>query len=438
VLLSFFLDFLIVSRAIETFAALGIPLTEASCRTAETILKTMFSFRQPEELPFGDQLTSVIGELIDHRKPERVVIPLSAGNDSRGLLGATLRVFPKDRILCVTVGEGRNEEVLGARSICRRLGIEHRRVDPIKFGWPIDRAIAACQRTATANSVFRSVDLILFDEIARYCTPRTIVFSGWFGDTAAGGRWRWRGPVVRDGNDPEQALAMFLRKNGSSRDRVVDQAARDISLDFGMRTKRWMVASGFPAVTLYEAMDIGLRQILRIRANTMLGDAEVYAPYTDQRLLSFWFNRSPEDRFKQNLYHSSIKVSFPEVFSLPKDRSAAGSQNAQRSSKGAMGRRVDVLLDRVLGASERADVLYGENKRLLITELLDKLELRQCLPGWDISDVRQRYLAGPSGEALTVARTLASLEAHLSAGTLERMEDPEKPVAYPSRFRPSA
>ena len=415
---------------------LGVPVTEASCQIGDAFLRSVFQYTPTPDMPFGDLLTSVVGELIEERRPDRVLIPLSAGNDSRGLLGAALRVLPKDRLICVTVGERRHDDFVGARSICRRLGIEHHRIDPIRFEWSVDRAVAAAGNAFERQRVFRLVDLLLFDEIARFASPRTILLSGFFGDVAGGVKLD-RTAARRDGNDPQDAIDMFLAKNRTRGGPAPDEEAIATLLAFSDRSLEWLRDTGFRAMTRYETMDFGLRMALRIGANTGIGDTEVHSPYTDPRILTYMFNRSYEERIFQRHYKQSLHASFPEVFSLPKDRGMSQPPGRWRLERSAR-RRLDKFLDRIQGTSERADVPYGHGRRRFLVALLDRLEGRDCLHGCDIGEIRRRYLEEPSKKTLATAKVFASLETHIAAGTLVRMDGPVPDVAPERRLKSSA
>jgi hypothetical protein len=430
------LGFLSVSRAVETYAMLGLPVTRASCQIGEDFLRSIFRYDPTPDMPFGNLLTRVVGELIEERRPDRVLIPLSAGNDSRGLLGAALRVLPKERLVCVTVGEARSDDMVGAKAICRRLGIQHHRIDPIRFEWSVDQAVAAADAAFERQRVFRLVDLLLFDEIARFATPGTILLSGFFGDVAGGVKLD-RTPARRDGNDPQDVIDMFVAKNRTWGGPAPDEEAIETLQAFGDRSLTWLRDAGFRAMTRYETMDFGLRMALRIGANTGIGDSEVHSPYTDPRILTYMFNRSYEERVFQRLYKQSLRAAFPDVFCLAKDAGVPGSAGTSRLESAAR-RRLDSLLDRVQGTSERGDVPYGHRRRQFLLELLDRLENRDCLPDWNIGEIRRSYLEGRQKKALAGAKVFASLETHIAAGTLSRVDDAASDVAADLRLRPSA
>jgi hypothetical protein len=326
--------------------------------------------------------------------------------------------------------------MVGAKTICNRLGIEHHQINPIRFDWNIDRAVAAAGSAFERQRLFRLVDLILFDEIARFATPGTILLSGFFGDVAGGVKLD-RSPARRDGNDPQDAIDMFVSKNKIDAGLPPDKEAIDMLHEFGSRSLQWMRGSGFSAMTRYETMDFGLRMGLRIRANTGIGDTEVHSPYTDPRILTFLFSRSYEERVFQTLYKQSLRAAFPDVFCLSTDLGVSRPVGRSRLERAARS-RLDALLDRIQGTSERADVPYGHGRRRFLVGLLDRLEQRAGMPRWDIGNIRRRYLDGASKRSLGTAKVFASLETHIAAGTLVQMDGPGLPAISAEMARSSA
>ena len=402
-------------RIVNSFASLHMPITRQSLEIGRDYIQKLLPEQAPVIAELDVLLSRILAELLEAEAPDRIIIPLSAGLDSRALLGAVLRLVPRSRILCVTVGEPSNREVVGARRICRAQSIEHHRIDASGFVWNLDDCIRTTGRIFKDHGIFRETEFILFDQIAGLCRPGDIILSGYLGDAVSGGNMIRGDVTTRDGS-----FDMFLQRNRSKPDITLDPETLEMIRAFGDAHFAHVLKTGYRNISQFELLDIGLRQPLRIRGVSVIGDARVICPFEDPRWLSFWFNHELADRIGQKRYKHALRTSYPAIFSLPDDKAGVPPKPLYARAWNRITRKLARALPQTTaGDSERGDPRRLESKARMVSTLLSNLAERGHLAGWDIAAISAQYLENPSVANTRVTNALATAEANLAAGNLK-------------------
>ena len=172
-----------------SLAYFKFPLSDASIFAAQRYFDNLLDAVSnnsvaPLDNCFPSVLESAVSSYIEAYNPKHVIVPLSAGLDSRSLLGAVLRVFPD--VICRTYGEPNNQDRAGATSVCRSLGLHHDIYDPSYYEWKIDKVVAHCAETFRTGENYKGFNTCFTAEIYRPY-DECITLSGYLGDMLSGG-----------------------------------------------------------------------------------------------------------------------------------------------------------------------------------------------------------------------------------------------------------
>ena len=95
---------------------------------------------------FRALLAHILASELDRLGAKKVLLPVTSGLDSRGLLGAALDVLPADAVQTFTIGEPSSPEIVGGRGAAERAGVAWEPVDPRTVEWNADRIKFIVQR----------------------------------------------------------------------------------------------------------------------------------------------------------------------------------------------------------------------------------------------------------------------------------------------------
>jgi hypothetical protein len=241
-----------------------------------------------------------------------VAIPLTAGLDSRGLLGACLNVLPADRIRCFTLGDEDHTDCVGASNVCQRFGVHWTRIDPSSIKWDVDEVANIVRRVWELSGAFLdAVTAGSFTALARDMRDDSLVLSGYLGDMISGGHilggdqrsWRRRYFAKRFLNANSTRLGIPSRR----------QSLIDHFVHFINRAHNCF--RSMSGATNYDLLDLGFRQRLWISGLSNGIFRSSVSPYENPRWIGYWLNQDFWDRVNQKKYKSFLASSFPEVFS---------------------------------------------------------------------------------------------------------------------------
>lgn len=390
-------------------ALLGFPLTDTALRTAGEFIRAVFP--ENAKLRFRENdaclvLEKIIRAKIEDTKPEQVVIPLSSGWDSTSILGAVLRVYPLEKILCVTVGGPKNKEVLGARSICHALGLRHIRIEPSRYLWSMEKSVLTTRTAFLELGVYSPFEKALFDSMAESAEHGSLWFSGFFGDVVSGGHISSERTA-----STTRAINAFISWNATISRDSCDVFRPVIESEL----KKWKGQVGhldYQGMTDFDLLDIGLRQGLRIQNVAHIAKERVYSPFLEPEWVHFWYSRPLSLRNNQKLYKSSIQKGFPEVFAALSNKRKSIFRRAQGVFKGSPTHNELT--------TERGSFAGNSSKMLLAEKLLGSFEERNISLPFNVGSLKTaiREMNGETSN-LKVIKSVASLELNLRAGNYE-------------------
>jgi hypothetical protein len=236
---------------------------------------------------------------------DALAIPLTAGNDSRGLLGAALEVFPKGRVQCFTFGPENFEDVIGARAACRAAGVDHVVVDPDTIEWSLPAIQREMERRLQMGLGLAPIDgLVVFGGLAEAIPDGLPILSGFLGDAITG---RHLAGDASD-NDPKLAIERFYGQN------PVILADRPHLLFQQFLSAHEPLKADWPGLTTYDLLDLGFRQRLRIRSVTTAAFRRAIQPFEDPRWIAYWFSKPLHRRIRQRSYLRSLHSRFAPLF----------------------------------------------------------------------------------------------------------------------------
>src|SRR5690625_2447943 len=169
------------------------------------------SYRCYADIDTGHLLESIIYRQVKESGCKKIVIPLSAGYDSRGILAASFHVFDKNRIHCISVGDRSFKEVKIAQRICKNNGVKWSRIDPNNdVQWSLDQlvemAFAVYKKT---HGYMDHAWGMVANALEGMINDDTIVISGFLGDSVTGEKVNINDQVAHF----EDVLNSFFEKN---------------------------------------------------------------------------------------------------------------------------------------------------------------------------------------------------------------------------------
>lgn len=414
---------------VASFVALHFPVSERSLALGADFLRMLFPkapARPPApDVSLGEVLEEVIAGIDAAHPHSKVVIPLSAGLDSRAVLGAALRVVARDRILCFTVGERRNEEVLAASEVCRRNGLDHVALDPGDYAWDAETMVTYAGESFRKYRSFCSVENPLFAGFREHCRRRYgqdyYMLSGFMGDVGSGGGLI--APEMGAGIGP--AVDEFLTQNRTFWHYRPDERLLRTLTEFGERMHGQIRSRGYPGITHFDVLEIGLEMALRLRGGLSLGDT-VYAPHSDPRIMAWWYGQIPRERLGQARYRAELAGRYGEVFCLADDKVRRAPVFAKRRRslhERALHKVANVVRSRLgppRSTSERGDMRRSGRKRDLFVDLVEGFGQRR-LVDLDTGTLIRTFEARPMGTSLKLMKSVATVEMHIRAGNLDRL-----------------
>ena len=306
------------AETVQTFLRLGFPLLpdRAESYLAQVILPAV-ERTPPAGQTVSGVLEGIMGEVLEGAGTRRIVIPLTSGYDSRGLLAATLRLVPKDRILCATFGPEDSEDVVGAKTVCAALGLEWIRLPTDRIDWSLDRLIAGTKSSFDRFGSYCSPAVLRSMYLDEATDPDTVVLSGYFGDATSGAH------LSKANASEKGAIRNFLSQNLSLLDRVPYDLDKVSAVFLDVLAQQEPLQKDLRSFTSMDILDFGFRQGLRIKGSVGSFKTVVF-PFEHPDWVRFWLYQPAESRANQKLYKAALTESYLEVFCLPKDRRRAG------------------------------------------------------------------------------------------------------------------
>ncbi len=376
-----------MTTSVEQYLAVGFVPDSAG---AQRYLDGLFDGPDPGTSDPATLLTELLEEALGGARD--VVIPLSGGNDSRGLLGAALRILPANAITCLTLSQPYFSEFARASAACRRNGVRHECLDPDHLVWDLEGMVEMTRKHGASTDRLGAVDTIFtFDRLAERIGPGVPVLSGYLGGPITGSRVRLQSRT----DHADASFRHFAIFNAAATNGLRLGGLRETLVGFVAANEHRL--RQFQGLTRYNLMDFGFRQPQKIRPTVTSSFSNCITPYADPRWVRFWLQRPPADRVRQRLYKQFLSAAFPTVFL--EDEHATGRQP---------------LFNRALG---RGDIRVNKSMGMTLRRAAESFDRRDLLP-IRFLPAMERLEKSPSDAGYVRARWLLSAEVYLRAGLL--------------------
>lgn len=372
--------------------------------------------------PMHELLEEIVGEIVERSGTDRIVIPLTAGLDSRAILGATLRCVPKERILCVTFGRETDRDVIGARTVCATLGLEWNWTDVAVIPWSEAGIVEGVGTAFDRFDSYAAQTVVRLMHMEREVGRGALFLSGYLGGVVTGGH------LKHEANRPARAVNAFLTQNATFAELVAfDAEALAARLEEFAVAQKPAVRGGH-GLTYMDILDFGFRQALRIRG-AVSSYGQVALPFEDPRWVRFWNDQEITDRLRQRRYIQDMRTDYPEVFCLQGDSAPVpplryrGLRTIARQQF-LRPEPVAAVLRRKAGGGERdapsdfRDFEVNPSCQQTYAAMLAALDSRGILPEVNFSERLAGFTERPSRRNLDYITHGVRAEAHLRAGTL--------------------
>lgn len=265
----------------------------------------------------------ILREKFEARGIEKIKIGVTAGMDSRGLLGAVLDVLPPENIIAFTKGQAGNKDFERARFFTEHILPHHYLIGTADGEYTVENWIKRFQsRPQGVAGSFYGISLQTNDPLKQHGWLPSI--SGFLGDATSGKRLNG---VVHETWD--EALAAFVHKNEvfrPSSKRVISSMLPDEYDPYHLMPKKPLLARNL--IGFDDQLDLCFRQYQRVGVG-FLPDSKTFnvsaegqvnrnshqvTVYDDPRWQKSYFTMPPEERLFQKHYKQMLKSNFPEIF----------------------------------------------------------------------------------------------------------------------------
>ncbi len=250
----------------------------------------------------GEILAAAAAKLVDPGKT--IGLPLSAGMDSRAILGGLLEAVGTNSIVSYTFGAPGAFDYEIARNIAKEVGLRHVSVNLEDFAIDLDALIDTARRSD--GNVF------LFDTFFNHRAASRIEadeqWYGFMGDALSGGHL----PPSAIPDEAEE-VRHFLARNNSYNP---GGQLVNISLDEACGALRAYVED-FKTLSLSDRLDLYHRQEGLISHVLFPTGAPAKLPFLDPDWMRFILSVAPGHRRNARVYGRIICDRFPELAKLP-------------------------------------------------------------------------------------------------------------------------
>lgn len=394
------------------------------------------------------RLADILASELYRLNARRVLLPVTAGLDSRGLLGAVLDVLPNDAIHTFTIGEPTHPDVVGGRAAARRAGVAWDAIDPRSFNWDTDHVRDNVRRkggewSGHATPVMNPFVVFMHHAVTKLgptSAGETALVSGFFGGPIAGRTVRPRDLIAR----PTRAYSVQRFLQGSRRqshEHRIETGPHEQELHRYLIGWLKSLHSNLnklgQAGTYYDLLNWHFRARRLLLTAVSGATASWTAPYMSSAWLQFWFEQQRSARFNQLMYRRELRKAYPTIFvdldepepSKWKSRVMFGRKFMNATGHGlerrVKGRSIERSDNQPADANADAELLMSEqgdprkNKSLMnhLVACADSFDDRN-LYRWSASDDLERTLESPTYGGLVRIMSVAMLEVNLQVGNL--------------------
>lgn len=362
-----------------------------------------------------DLLAKIVDEALGQSR--EVVVPVSAGLDSRGLLGAVLEVREAKDIHSCTWGHPGADDYDRSHNLVRKVVPTHFRVD---LGASDGSAWAV--ETFVERAKARPYGVVLeVGETGGATDPRIRdlqgmpSLNGYLGDSLSGKKLN-----EPPDEDWSAAASFFVKKN------------RPYKGVTNVLHPEYQAKNSLPAEPLVPAdkiapndqFDWGFRQRQRVgffMGSWGVGSSNTLHPYVDDRWWASWVRSSNSFRQKQVLYRSFLRRSFPRVFPDLGKGLTTEFGHTQPTVKLFRKSRSKATIRSEAKTAHHVDMDHwlatNPDFKDFVVEALLGLKAREALPWLNLEEYISRVKTEPHGLGRQ-AYSLASLEINFQASKI--------------------
>lgn len=374
-----------------------------------------------KDLPSARRLlVRIVEELTVGNGVDEICLPLSAGLDSRALLGAALEVLPADRICAFTLGHPGTEDFDRARDFTRDILPRHFKFDSIVQGWDTTKRVAQVARRPN-DAVTGIGEFAGIGSVELHALKRLPQLKGFLGDALSGkklpnslsGRWvdavhgyaqRYRahkGPLAVTPADYDPLTALPDEPFGGGARMLLDD-----QVQFVFRQEQH------------------IRQSFANLPGPHSKLAHPIFPFDDPRWVRSFLLLPTQLRLQQPFYRHFLANAFPKIFpdlrdwrsvqilKAPPPRREAPAPTAETAQAGDTAKSSKSHID--FGTMYERDSSFRSFCRENLTDLMQ----RKLVDWVDLDGVLYHAENGWAGDLGRILYGLVSLEINLKAGRL--------------------
>lgn len=375
------------------------------------------------DAPVAEDPIELLCQIIEDATEGRseIVIPLTGGLDSRGLLGAALRVLPADAISCITFGTATFPDAAAAVDTCERLGVRHQRVDPDLIHWDLPTITRAGVATWERWRSLGPIDaLAIFGAMADVIGDR-LVLSGYLGGVSSGSHL----PRSDNRRNGAATSAAFLDKEHAKNLALTPMRGRErliAMLDEFIDLHKDLL-DGFAGLTWYDLVHLGFRQNGIVRSVASGAYRSSLSPFEDPRWVRHWMSKPLDERLGGLAYKQLLRDAFPDVFPAdPPPPVAARPPAPARRLRDRFRSRPELppaIAPRPAPVDGRGDVRRNASMAGVLHDTVTAFDDRRIVPDVSVSASLQNLMGdSPTAKDYLRVRTAAAAEMYLRAGVL--------------------
>lgn len=375
----------------------------------DTLMKLpQMNYQEIAKRNSGELLEEILDRQVRQSGKNEIVIPLSGGWDSRGLLGAALRIFDKHRIHAISVGNDNFREVKFAKSICKKNDVYFTQLNPdTDVEWDMDLIVS------TAAKVYEQMDgyitpdwCIITNEIDNLAGGNAVIVSGFIGDSVAGAK------LNEEYIDINNTLDDFFKKNKTPFANHIDWKETDkFQKAKNFISCNWDVLVNIPGIVPIDILDFAFRQGIWIKGAVTGVHKNVISPYNDPLWFAHWFGGSIERRVKKNGYMDMITNRYPEV--MPSKIVVTKNKIDSVYRKLFLTKKSNIPKSIL----ERGDPNKNDSMRFVLEESVKSFDERELID-MNIYNKLKELLDKTNKNSYSVVMSAVNAEVHLRAGTL--------------------
>lgn len=367
----------------------------------------------------SDLITKGIGalQIAFNNIPKRShIVPLTAGFDSRSILGGLLNAGLKDQITTVTYGTpGTWDYDIGAY-VAKQMGVRHEAIDLTQKSLRQDELIEACRNS---NGTVRIFDRYYNSLVRKKFGISSVYWSGVGGD------------ALTSVHLPMEPSKSFEEANDRFMKRCKAVTSIDLIGERYIHIKNFLLKLPPSSVHLSYDDQLVLACIVEGNEIPILLDSDyvIKTPLLESEWLKFIYSIPWRYRINQYLYKEILKKAYPTLFALPVKSNnglpleASNLRQFTRKAKLKLQSSCRKYLPRIYsGVSPGINYIdfdwalrNRKDVKDLVFENIQDLKKRRIVDWIDIDSIWQRHqqLLGNYADALTV---LVSLEIYLKFG----------------------